>query len=77
MSEQNKAHIRRLIEEVYNKGDLDAVAEVAASDLVIHAAVRRYPRARRSQGVRGRAARRVPEPPLSPSRTRSPKATWW
>ncbi|HYI84131.1 MAG TPA: ester cyclase [Acetobacteraceae bacterium] len=38
MSERNKAHIRRLIEEVYNKGDLDAVAEVASPDLVIHSA---------------------------------------
>ena len=38
MSEQNKAHIRRLIEEVYNKGDLDAVAEVASADIVIHSA---------------------------------------
>ena len=37
MSERNKAHIRRVIEEVYNRGDLGAVAEVASSDLVIHA----------------------------------------
>jgi steroid delta-isomerase-like uncharacterized protein len=37
MSEQNKARIRRVIEEVYNRGDLALVDEVAASDLVIHA----------------------------------------
>ena len=37
MSERNKAHVRRIIEEVYNRGDLGAVAEVASSDLVIHA----------------------------------------
>jgi predicted ester cyclase len=37
MSEQNKAQIRRVIEEVYNRGDLGVVDEVAASDLVIHA----------------------------------------
>jgi len=37
MSEANKAHIRRVIEEVYNRGDLGVVDEVAASDLVIHA----------------------------------------
>ena len=37
MSEQNKAQIRRVIEEVYNRGDLDLVDEVAASDLIIHA----------------------------------------
>ena len=37
MSEQNKAHIRRVIEEVYNRGHLGVVDEVAASDLVIHA----------------------------------------
>jgi steroid delta-isomerase-like uncharacterized protein len=45
MSEANKAHIRRVIEEVYNRGDLAVVAEVAASDLVIHAS---------SQDIRGR-----------------------
>jgi steroid delta-isomerase-like uncharacterized protein len=45
MSEQNKARIRRVIEEVYNRGDLDLVDEVAASDLIIHAA---------SQDIRGR-----------------------
>ena len=45
MSEQNKAHIRRVIEHVYNRGDLDLVDAVAASDLVIHAA---------SQDIRGR-----------------------
>jgi steroid delta-isomerase-like uncharacterized protein len=37
MSEQNKAQIRRVIEEIYNRGDLAVVDEVAASDLVIHA----------------------------------------
>jgi steroid delta-isomerase-like uncharacterized protein len=45
MSERNKAHIRRVIEEVYNRGDLGVVDEVAASDLVIHAS---------SQDIRGR-----------------------
>ena len=38
MSEQNKAQVRRVIEEVYNRGDLAAVDELAVSDLVIHAA---------------------------------------
>ena len=37
MSELNKAQIRRVIEKVYNRGDLAVVDEVAASDLVIHA----------------------------------------
>jgi steroid delta-isomerase-like uncharacterized protein len=37
MSEQHKAQIRRVIEEVYNRGDLGVVDEVAASDLIIHA----------------------------------------
>ena len=76
MSEQNKAHIRRVIEEVYNRGDLDLVDEVAASDLVIHAS---------SQEIRGRegakqyvaALRAGSRTSASPSRTRSPKATWW
>jgi len=37
MSEQNKAQIRRVIEKVYNQGDLAVVDDIAASDLVIHA----------------------------------------
>jgi predicted ester cyclase len=37
MSQDNKARIRRVIEEVYNRGDLDLVDEVATADLVIHA----------------------------------------
>jgi steroid delta-isomerase-like uncharacterized protein len=45
MSEANKAQIRRVIEEVHNRGDLAVVDEVAASDLVIHAP---------SQEIRGR-----------------------
>ncbi len=36
MSEQNKALVRRVIEEVYNQGNLAAADELAASDLVIH-----------------------------------------
>ena len=45
MSEQNKARIRRVIEEAYSRGDLSVVDEVAASDMVIHAL---------SQDIRGR-----------------------
>lgn len=45
MSEQNKARIRRVIEQAYSQGDLSVVDEVAASDLVIHAS---------SQDIRGR-----------------------
>ena len=37
MSEANKAQVRRVIEEVYNRGDLDAVDDLASRDLVIHA----------------------------------------
>ncbi|MFU0507607.1 ester cyclase [Pseudaminobacter sp. NGMCC 1.201702] len=37
MSELNKAQIRRVIDNVYNRGDLAFIDEVAASDLVIHA----------------------------------------
>jgi steroid delta-isomerase-like uncharacterized protein len=37
MSEQHKAQIRRVIEDVYNRGDLGVIDKVAASDLVIHA----------------------------------------
>jgi len=45
MSERNKAQVRRVIEEIYNRGDLAVVDELAASDLVIHAS---------SQEIRGR-----------------------
>ena len=45
MSEQNKARIRRVIEQAYSRGDLSVVDEVAATDLVIHAP---------SQDIRGR-----------------------
>jgi steroid delta-isomerase-like uncharacterized protein len=45
MSEQNKARIRRVIEQAYSRGDLSVVDEVAAKDLVIHAP---------SQEIRGR-----------------------
>jgi steroid delta-isomerase-like uncharacterized protein len=45
MSEQNKARIRRVIEEAYSKGNLAVVDEVAASNLVIHTT---------SQDIRGR-----------------------
>ncbi len=38
-AEDNKAVIRRLIEEVYNEGNLDVVEELVASDLFDHAAV--------------------------------------
>ena len=30
--------MRRVIEEIYNRGDLDVVDEVASGDLVIHSA---------------------------------------
>jgi steroid delta-isomerase-like uncharacterized protein len=36
MSEQNKMLVRRVIEEVYNQGNLAVADELAASDLVIH-----------------------------------------
>lgn len=46
MSEQNKAQIRRVIEQAYSRGDLSVVDEVAANDLIIHAP---------SQDIHGRA----------------------
>ncbi len=45
MSEQNKARIRRVIEQAYSRGDLSVVDEVGAKDMVIHAP---------SQEIRGR-----------------------
>jgi len=37
MSVQNKQLIRRIVEQVYNGGNLDLVDEVVAGDFVIHA----------------------------------------
>ena len=45
MSEQHKRLVRRVIEEVYNKGDFAVVDQLAAGDLLIHMA---------SQEIRGR-----------------------
>ena len=38
-AEENKAVVRRLIGEVYNRGNLDAVDELVAPDVLDHAAV--------------------------------------
>ena len=40
--EDNKAVIRRLIEEVYNQGNLDVVDELVAADIFNHPAVREH-----------------------------------
>ena len=37
MPEQNKALVRRAVEEVWNKGNYDVVDELAASDILVHA----------------------------------------
>lgn len=36
MSEQNKAIVRRALEEVYSRGDLDLVDDLVAEDFVAH-----------------------------------------
>lgn len=36
MSEQNKAIVRRSLEEVYNRGNLDAVDELVSEDFLAH-----------------------------------------
>ena len=36
MSEQNKAQVRRVVDEIYNRGNLGLADELAASDLLIH-----------------------------------------
>ena len=77
MSEQNKAQIRRVIEQAYSRGDLAVVDEVAASDLVIHASSSGHSLARRRQAIRHHDAHRHSRTSISPSRTRLPKATWW
>jgi steroid delta-isomerase-like uncharacterized protein len=38
-AEKNKAFVRRLIEEIYNQGNLDVVDELVAPDVFDHAAV--------------------------------------
>jgi hypothetical protein len=38
-AEENKAVIRRLVEEVYNDDDLDVLDELLAQDFVNHSAV--------------------------------------
>ena len=45
MSERNKAQVRRVIEEIYNRGDLGVIDDVTVPDLVIHTA---------SEDIRGR-----------------------
>ena len=45
MSERNKAHVRRVYEEIYNRGNLAVADELAARDIVIHTS---------SQEIRGR-----------------------
>jgi steroid delta-isomerase-like uncharacterized protein len=39
VSEENKSLVRRLIDEVYNRGDLDAADELLATDYVDHNAL--------------------------------------
>ena len=78
MSERNKAQMRRVIEEVYNRGDLARVDDLAADDMVIHAA---------TGDIVGReavkqyvAALRTGFPPptrTSRSRSRLQRATGW
>ena len=76
MSDQNKAQIRRVIEEIYNRGDLAIVDELAASDLVIHTSSEEFAGATGPSNTSPPCARGSPTS-TSPSRTRSPKATWW
>ena len=38
-AEENKAVVRRLIEEVYNRGNLDVVDQLVAPDVFDHGAV--------------------------------------
>ncbi|CAN7687814.1 hypothetical protein LJR231_005595 [Phyllobacterium sp. LjRoot231] len=59
MSEQNKTLVRRVVEEVYNQGNLAVADELSASDLVIH---------QTSQQIRGR------EGPSSTSRRCEPRS---
>ncbi len=50
MSEANKALYRRMTAEVWNKGNLDVVDELAAADVVIHGAPNGLPSG--SQGIK-------------------------
>ena len=42
-AEENKAVIRRLVEEVYNQNDLDVLDELVSQDVVNHKFVRLLP----------------------------------
>ena len=61
MSEQNKTLVRRVVEEVYNQGNLAVADELSASDLVIHQTSQQI-RGRGRQAVRRGAASHVPRP---------------
>jgi hypothetical protein len=63
MSEQNKTLVRRVIEEVYNQGNLAVADELAASNLLIHMTFPGDPRARGREAVCRRAACGLPRPP--------------
>jgi steroid delta-isomerase-like uncharacterized protein len=43
MSEENKALFRRAIEEVWNKGNLDAAGEFFTADVIVHHPIQREP----------------------------------
>ena len=69
MSEQNKARIRRVIEEAYSRGDLSVVDEVAASGPVPGTEwrpERPLPRGATYTWVVAAGARRFPQPPAPP-----------
>jgi hypothetical protein len=78
--EENKALLRRVIEEAHSKGDLAVVDEIYASDYVLHTPV--FPtgeQIRGPEGIKRLISRQLAATPTwsSRSRTRSPKETRW
>ena len=64
-AEANKAMVRRYIEVVWNRPNIDAVDELVSSDYLNHVASAEYQaRLRRGQAPTKLALRRLPRPPF-------------
>jgi hypothetical protein len=82
MSEHNKRLVRRALEEIYAKGELELADELVHPDFVDHEPAHpEQPTGPRVSSRRRRASRAPSAAFGSRSRTRSPRATrsfsWW
>ena len=75
-TEENKALVRRFYEEI-DKGNLDAMDELAAEDYVDHSPPP-FPFPPGREGLKGASSSSgKPRPGVTRSRTRSPRETRW